>query len=1267
MVRLREIPRTAAFAWAPFSVPVLVTGTRSGAVDADFSDETKLELWDLNLDAQDQSLELQPVTGISTESRFYDIAWGAASDEHPRGVIAGAMEDGSLQLWDAAKLIAGDDDALIARETRHTGPIKALQFNPLRPQVLATAGAKGELFVWDVNDPSTAFRLGTAAAHDIEAIAWNRKVSNILATGSAGGFVTVWDLKTKKASLTLNNNRKPVSALAWDPNNSTNLLTGTSDDNTPVVLLWNLRNSQAPERTLQGHDQGILALSWCQQDPGLLVSCGKDNRALVWNPQTGERYGEFPEATNWTFMTRFDPTNPNLVAIASFDGKITIHTLQNTNPTAVPAAQSATDDDDFFSKAPSQIQGPSFSLPRAPVWLERPVGVSFGYGGKLVIFRKNDTPAGHPRSSKIQITGFTVDSDIGSATDKFEEAFRSGDIAGICDSRAAEAKTEEEKADWLVLKTLSESDGRTKILDYLGFSKTEEDESSGDQKDDEEAEEAKDKATSLEPPKANGDAAKKHKRVSSMWADGDEGDDFLSDLAAAKGAKTDNPFRLLGEGDAAEDAITKAIILGNFEKAVDLALKQDRIADAFILANCGGKELVDKVQSAYLAQKKGSPSYLRLISSVLNKNLWDVVYNADLDNWKETMVTLCTFAEPSEFPDLCEALGDRIHESGSRKDASFCYLVGSKLDKVLDIWLAELSETEQAGLQEATNDSSFSIHARALQHFIEKVTVFRHVTKFEDGEKELREGWKLANLYDKYVEYAEIVASQGHLAVAQRYLDLLPTHYPAAEVARNRVRLATQKAAPAAAQRAASVASTARTAPRAAAAATVGYQPPVSSNPYAPSGPNLIQSSSPAPAPAPNPYAPPAATTQQYVPPTGASPYAPAATGYMPSPPSVGGYAPPQPYAQPTPPPPRSTGPPPAATRKDTGNWNDVPMVVKPPVRKSTPSVAPVTAPFPGQTPPPLGGYQRSAPTPPPPPPKAGPPRNVTSPPPSGPPPAGHYPPRPSSVTSNASTNPYVPPPPQPVGSGLPSPMVPPAPRTASPYNPPPAAPPPSNRYAPAPAPPSQPAYGQPPTASGLPPPPAANPYAPPPAQPAQQFASVPPPAAAASRPPIGPPPKAGPPPAAGGPPRAGPPPATGATASPRPAAAQPAPTSPPKPAAERRPPGDRSNIPPSAQRLVELLEQDMKRVAAKAPATFAPQVRDTQKRLGILFDHINNGELVKPDTIEQLTRAAEAMAAKNYEEAHRIQTEILREKMDECGQWMTGFKRLISMSKATP
>lgn len=47
----------------------MVTGTRAGAVDADFSDETKLELWDLRLDDKNQGVELQPIASLSTDSR----------------------------------------------------------------------------------------------------------------------------------------------------------------------------------------------------------------------------------------------------------------------------------------------------------------------------------------------------------------------------------------------------------------------------------------------------------------------------------------------------------------------------------------------------------------------------------------------------------------------------------------------------------------------------------------------------------------------------------------------------------------------------------------------------------------------------------------------------------------------------------------------------------------------------------------------------------------------------------------------------------------------------------------------------------------------------------------------------------------------------------------------------------------------------------------------------------------------------------------------
>ena len=153
--------------------------------------------------------------------------------------------------------------------------------------------------------------------------------------------------------------------------------------------------------------------------------------------------------------------------------------------------------------------------------------------------------------------------------------------------------------------------------------------------------------------------------------------------------------------------------------------------------------------------------------------------------------------------------------------------------------------------------------------------------------------------------------------------------------------------------------------------------------------------------------------------------------------------------------------------------------------------------------------------------------------------------------------------------------------------------------------------------------------------------------------PPMSGPPMGGPP--MGGPPMGGPP-RTGSTAgnSPAPPPPRSAAASPAKP---KHPPGDRSHIPANAQQLVDVLNRDMQRVAAKAPASFAPQVKDTQKRINILFDHLNNEELVKPDTIEQLTQLATLLEGKQYPEAQQLQVQIQTDRTEECGNWMVSTR----------
>jgi protein transport protein SEC31 len=71
MVKLKEIPRTATFAWSPNAgEPLMVSGTVAGAIDEDFSSTTQLELWELSLiDHSPDGLQLKPRVSIDTDAR----------------------------------------------------------------------------------------------------------------------------------------------------------------------------------------------------------------------------------------------------------------------------------------------------------------------------------------------------------------------------------------------------------------------------------------------------------------------------------------------------------------------------------------------------------------------------------------------------------------------------------------------------------------------------------------------------------------------------------------------------------------------------------------------------------------------------------------------------------------------------------------------------------------------------------------------------------------------------------------------------------------------------------------------------------------------------------------------------------------------------------------------------------------------------------------------------------------------------------------------
>jgi protein transport protein SEC31 len=269
-----------------------------------------------------------------------------------------------------------------------------------------------------------------------------------------------------------------MSDIAWHPDNATRLVTCSEDDLSPVVMVWDLRNARAPEKLLTGHEKGVLSLAWCAQDADLLLSCGKDNRALCWNPGTAEVVGELPAADNWAFQVDWCPRNPDLFAVALFDGTIGVHNAQSTkeqdDPGAPAAASLANGADIFDNPVYARSNQATLALRQPPKWLRRPVSASFGFGGQLVSTANLPSAQGKNQSAVVHLRKVVTESNIIDRAVALQKAIDADTLVVLAQERsqAADGKANV-GAGWKALLSLFQSNSRDELVTLLGFSKSE--------------------------------------------------------------------------------------------------------------------------------------------------------------------------------------------------------------------------------------------------------------------------------------------------------------------------------------------------------------------------------------------------------------------------------------------------------------------------------------------------------------------------------------------------------------------------------------------------------------------------------------------------------------------------------------------------------------------------------------------------------------------------------------------------------------------------
>ncbi|XP_027954678.1 protein transport protein Sec31B isoform X4 [Eumetopias jubatus] len=716
-MKLKELERPAVQAWSPASqYPVyLATGTSAQQLDASFSTNGTLEIFEI--DFRDPSLDLKHKGVLSASSRFYKLIWGSFGDGLPEGsgVIAGGGDNGLLTLYSVTHILSSGKDPVIAQRQKHTGAVRALDFNPFQGNLLASGASDSEIFIWDLNNLNVPMTPGS---------------------------------KSQMHS----------SGLAWHPDIATQLVLCSEDDRFPVIQLWDLRFASSPLKVLESHSRGILSVSWSQADAELLLSSAKDNQILCWNLGSNEVVYKLCTQSSWCFDVQWCPRDPPVFSAASFDGWISLYSVMGRSWEVQQMRQADKISSSFgkgqplpLLQVPEQVAQASLIPPlkKPPKWMRRPAGVSFAFGGKLVTFGLPSTPAHQvpqPCLRLVFISQVITESELLRRSAELWEALESGNLLNYCQNKIEQTSLQSEKMLWQFLKVTLEEDSRMKFLKLLGYSKDEFQEKV---------------ATGLKSDLGLGDSpqAKGHDLHSNrQQAFCSQTSEHITEEASASSSFFDElvpqnmtPWEIPITEDT-DGLLSQALLLGELRPAVELCLKEERFADAIILAQAGGADLLKQTQECYWAKKKTRIS--SLLACVVRKNWEDMVSACSLQNWKEALALLLTYSGPEKFPELCDMLGTRMEQEGGRaliSEARLCYVCSGSVEQLVECW----AKCHQAS------------SPLALQDLMEKVMVLNRSLELLRGPDGVSSGPATTC---RVTQYANLLAAQGSLATAMGYL-----------------------------------------------------------------------------------------------------------------------------------------------------------------------------------------------------------------------------------------------------------------------------------------------------------------------------------------------------------------------------------------------------------------------------------------------------------------------------------------------------------------